>query len=1211
MNRITDNEENFRTYHWADCVVFRKTKETYGGLSNMASGYPINIDGCRILTSEALYQACRFPHMPDVQRLIIGQRSPMTAKMKSKPYRKDGRRDWDSVRVPIMRWCLRVKLIQNWDRFSRLLLETGQRLIVEESRKDDFWGAKPKDTDILEGQNVLGRLLMELREKLRSNPNSLHSIAPAPICDFLLFGKPVPVIHRPGAEAHPTLTETDICTFGLGPPDLFDTPTQARVRTEHTIEGPTRNQQRKKLIEVALPLEAINAASANEKMPGIGPHPRGVHLWWARRPLAACRAVLFCQLVDDPSSWPDRFPTEQAQDEERDRLFELIEQLVKWKNSTNEYVLNAARFEIARSIAWNRGEEPPAKANPTNVLAYLQEHAPPVYDPFCGGGSILLEAQRLGLRAFGSDLNPVAVLISKALVEIPPKFAGLPPINPARDPHKRWKDAQGLAEDVRHYGQWMRDEAEKRIGHLYPKVEVAEQAVREQPSLEPLKGQKLTVIAWLWARTVATPNPAAKGAHVPLVSSFMLSTKESKKAWVEPVIDASAPDGYRFVVRSGRIAKEDESKAKLGTKAGKAQDFLCTLTGTPIPRSYIQKEGKSDRLSERLMAIVAKGRRGRVYLSPGRDHEQIAVSAASSVAVDEARASFLSGSTPTRAMITGGVCSAYGLRTWGHLFTPRQLVALTTFSDLVSEAREKVLADARAAGLAQGPRLADGGTGAEAYADAVATYLGCVVDRSVDFNSSLVRWNPSNEKVMNTYARQALPMTWDFGEAGILSDVVGGFQPSCEFISKCILTAPANGSGEIEQIDATSNSYPVRPAVISTDPPYYNNICSAELSDFFYVWLRRSLRAVWPGIFATLLVPKADELVATPYRHGGREKAERFFEEGMGRALKAMERAVDPSVPLTIYYAFKQSEIAQEGIASTGWATFLQAIANAGFAIDGTWPIRTEQSARIISHGTNALASSIVLACRKRPENVSITTRAEFLKTLKRALPEALKLLQHGSIAPVDMAQASIGPGMAIFTRYAKVLEADDSPMTVKTALQLINAALDEFLSEQEAEYDPHTRFAITWFETHGMDPGPYGTAETLATARGVAVTGVAEAGILEARGGKVRLLRREEMPEDWDPATDPRLTVWECTQYLIRALRNEGESATGELLAHLGARGEVARDLAYRLYGICERKKWAEEGIAYNGLVVAWPEISKLAAQAGPAGPAEPELAL
>ncbi|SEO85336.1 DUF1156 domain-containing protein [Aquisalimonas asiatica] len=975
-----------------------------------------------------------------------------------------------------------------------------------------------------------------------------------------------------------------------------------------------QTNHRKKLIEVALPLEAINAASAREKSIRHG-HPSTLHLWWARRPLAACRAVLFGQLVDDPSAWPERFPTEEEQENERMRLFKLLggtkeagykDGLVAWESSTDERMLNSGRYEIARSVAWNLGEEPPTE--PTAVLEYIQEKAPPVYDPFCGGGSIPLEAQRLGLRAYGSDLNPVAVLISKALVEIPPKFAGQTPVNPdahdelQRSGHWNGKGAQGLAEDVRYYGQWMRDEAEKRIGHLYPRAEVTEEAVRQQPSLKPLLGQKLTVIAWLWARTVASPDPAARGAKVPLASSFMLSTKKGKKAWVEPVRDADAPDGYRFETRSGEIGKAEEAEKKSGTKAGRGANFTCVLTGTPIAGNHIKHEGSEGRIGARLIAIVAHGPKGRVYLPPEQEHEVVAASAEPEWAPE--------GELPDNPRWFSP--PDYGMPGYKDLFTRRQLVALTTFSDLVGEAREKVLQDARSAGLPEGSALTDGGAEAQAYADAVATYLAIGVDRASDFWNANATWESGGGFIAHLFTRQAIPMVWDFSEANPYSTSSGNWSDTAiGWIEKVLKALVPAGPGWIKNIDAADGVALAENALISTDPPYYDNIGYSDLSDFFYVWARRSLRQVWPNVFRTMLVPKKGELVASPYRHGNRETAEKFFRDGMGRALGNLIRVSADDSPTAIYYAFKQAEVEAEGVASTGWASFLQSVLEAGFIVDATLPVRTERAARSIGIGTNALASSIVLVCRKRPVEAKVTTRADFLKVLRRELPQALKLLQQGSIAPVDMAQASIGPGMAVFSRYEKVLEADDSPMSVKTALQLINAELDSFLSEQEAEFDAWTRFAVTWFETHTMQRASYGEAETLATARGVSVSGVEQAGIVESGGGRVRLIPRDELPSDWDPGDDDRPTVWESTQHLIRRLDEGGEDAAADLLARLGSLAEPARDLAYRLFGICERKGWAEEGRAYNGLVIVWPDLARKAAETRSEGPSQGQLEL
>jgi putative DNA methylase len=960
--------------------------------------------------------------------------------------------------------------------------------------------------------------------------------------------------------------------------------------------------RRKKLIEVSIPLEAINKASAHEKMPGIGPHPRGLHLWWARRPLVACRAVIFSQLVDDPSSWPERFPTEEDQKRERDRLHKLIELMVPWEASQEEHILNAARWEIARSVAWGLQEEPPSKADPQAVFVYLQSKAPPVYDPFCGGGSIPLEAQRLGLRAYGSDLNPVPVLISKAAVEIPPRFADRRPVNPNCDSHRRWKGAQGLAEDIRYYGRWMQAEAERRIGKLYPKAVLGD-------------GTSSSVIAWLWARTVASPDPMAKGAHVPLVSSYLLSTKRDAKAYVTVVRDPAEKDGWRFDVHVGTLTAEREKELRLGTKSGKAEAFVCALTGSPIDRAYIQAEGKANRLGLRLMAVVADGGRSRAYLPPDRLHEAAVDGLDADPDVVEARSTFLASETPTRAMITGGVCSAYGLATWGTLFTSRQLKALTTLSSLIEDARTQVLSDAQASGLKGGLPLCEGGSDAVAYADAISTYLAFAVDRVVDFNSSLVRWNPSNEKVMNTLARQALPMTFDFGEAAILNDVVGGFEPSCDFVSKCVLKVPGHGIAGIDQIDAPSNQYPVRPSILVTDPPYFDNIGYAVLADFFYVWLRRSLVNVWPSLFRRTSTPKEEELVATAHRHGGKENAEKFFMEGMSAALRAMHDASDAGSPATIYYAFKQTEIASEGLTSSGWASFLQAVANAGFVIDGTWPMRTEQSARLVGHGTNALASSIVLVCAKRGETAPVATRREFMTRLKREMPKALQKIKEAGVGPVDMAQSALGPGMGIFTSYAKVLEPDDSEMTVRTAIALINEVREEILGEEDSHYDPETRFCIDWFQVFGMENGKSGDAIGMANAYNLGLADLELAGVFYAKGGSARLLKRNELPDDWHPSTDKRLTHWECTQHLIRVLDAEdgGGVAAAKLVAAMNPDdAAAARALAYRLYDICEKKGWAQEAQAYNLLAEEFPHLEQAALDyEGERGPAQAALDL
>ncbi len=946
---------------------------------------------------------------------------------------------------------------------------------------------------------------------------------------------------------------------------------------------------RKKLIEVSLPLEAINKASAREKSIRHG-HPSTLHLWWARRPLAACRAVLFAQLVDDPSAWPEEYPTEADQERERKRLHGIIEEIVPWEATNDERILNRARFEIARSLARGRGDPAPPPNDAKAVLAYLAEHAPPVCDPFCGGGSIPLEAQRLGLRAQGSDLNPVAVLVSKATCEIPPKFAGLPPAHPERNPLGVWDGAQGLADDIRHYGRWMRDEAESRIGHLYPQVEVTADMAVERKDLEPYVGKQLTVIAWLWARTVASPDPMLRGAQVPLASSFVLSSKKGKEVIVVPEVDRGRGT-YRFWVKSGGVGPEELANRKLGTTAGKRRAFRCVISDSPISYDHIRSEGKAGRMGERLMATVAQGKAGRIYLNPSAEMERVA-----RLAESEWRPAHQLPSNP-RDFKTPN----YGLTTFADLFTDRQLVALTTFSDLVTEAREQVLADALAAGMdADAPRLADGGTGAAAYADAVATYLGLCVSRQANRSSSLNFWDPGGAKVQQVFARQALPMVWDYCEANPFSDSSGNYVGQVDYLAKVVAAAPgAAAQAAVIQQDAAEATPLLENALIATDPPYYDNIGYADLSDFFFVWQRLALREVWPGLFRRLLTPKNEELVATPYRHGSKEKAEAFFMQGIGKALVNMYASGADSLPVTMFYAFKQSEVAKEGLISAGWATFLQGLTDCGYMIDGTWPMRTELAGNLKKR-FNALASSIVLVCRKRPPDAPIVTRREFVARLRAELPSALEKIRAGGVGPVDMAQAALGPGMGVFTAASKVLEPDDTPMTVRSAIALINQVRDEISGEEAGGYDADTRFCIDWFDAFGMEAGKSGDAITMAQAYDIGVDALQHAGILSAQGGSARLLRRDELPEDWDPTTDRRLTDWECAQHLARVL----ESATGgiEAAARLYSkmppeRGEAARLLAYRLYDICERKSRTGEAQVWNMLAQEWPKLEETAA--------------
>lgn len=908
---------------------------------------------------------------------------------------------------------------------------------------------------------------------------------------------------------------------------------------------------KKKLIEVALPLEAINAESAREKSIRHG-HPSTLHLWWARRPLATARAVIWSSLVDDPSSHPEKFPTEEAQRQERERLFDILTRLVKWENSNDEEILAEAKAEILKSTDGN----PPA-----------------LLDPFAGGGAIPLEAQRLGLEAHAHDLNPVAVMINKAMIEIPPKFAGMRPVNPNAErqgsANAGWKGAAGLAEDVRYYGEWMKQEAYKRIGHLYPKVKVP----KEQG------GGEATVIAWIWARTVKCPNPAC-GCEMPLVRSFVLSKKKGKEAYIKPnFIDGK----FEYEVKNGKI-KEEGTVVRTGAH--------CLACGTSVSLEYVREEGQAQRIGAQMMAVVAEGNNGRIYLAP--DLEQI-----HAAKVDEPEDVPIS-DLPEKALSFR--VQVYGMKQHRQLFTNRQLTALTTFSELVGEAQQKAEADAVAAGMTNDHiALAEGGIGARAYGEAVGGYLAFVIDKMADYHSSICSWHSSKELIRNTFGRQAIPMTWDYAEANPFSASAGCCDNMVDWVNKVIALFPASKNGVGRQFDAQSDCG-LRNTMVSTDPPYYDNIGYADLSDYFYVWMRQSLKNTYPKLFRTMLVPKNEELIATPYRHDGSvEKARNFFEDGMYKTCCQIHTYAREDVPVTIYYAFKQSESESdeksgEKTASTGWETMLSAIIRSGFAITGTWPMRTEMANRSIASGANALASSIVLVCRKRPETAMSCTRRDFINALHREMRPALEKLQSANIAPVDLAQSAIGPGIGVFSRYKSVLESDGKPMTVRAALQIINQELDAYYNEQEGELDRESRFCVDMFSQYAFNNLKFGDADVLARAKNTSVQALAERGVMMAAKGEVRLLTREEIPEKVDSHEE---CIWLLTQQLARAMERGGVKECAQVVVELrGSNAENAKALAYRLYTICERKKWAQEGYAYNNLVVAWPDIQSMAAQ-------------
>ena len=927
-------------------------------------------------------------------------------------------------------------------------------------------------------------------------------------------------------------------------------------------------EQKKKLIEVALPLEAINAESAYEKLPGIGAHPRGLHQWWARRPFVTARAVIWSSLVDDPSAHPELFPSESAQSEERKRLFGILSRLSDWRNSNDITLLDEAKAEIIRSV----GDAP---------ISLL--------DPFAGGGAIPFEAQRLGIEAHAHDLNPVAVMINKAMIEIPQRFENLRPANP------QWRSSlgsttgdapkgiAGLAKDVQYYGEWINRKAIERIGHVYPKV--------KHPD-----GKETNAIAWIWARTAKCPNPAC-GCTIPLVGSYVLSKRKGHNSWIVPVKVGSH---FEF-----KVENADKLPKLPDPKKGRGACFVCPACGQVTLDEYIKNEGLAGRIGSQMMAVVTEAGRGRIYLPA--DYEQ-------TKAANVTRPTdYPDGAMPTNPRWFSP--PAFGMMNYGDLYSDRQLTVLTELIRLIDEVQVLVEKDAIEAGMENdGVVLAQGGKGAKAYSQAIGVYLAFALDRITAFSVSVSRWSNTNEKIMNCYARQALPMVWDYPEANILSDCVGGFLPSVNYIVECIntLNSTSARSGFAAQVDAQSDCG-MRNVIISTDPPYYDNVGYADLSDFYYVWLRAMLKDVFPDLFRTMLVPKADELVATPYRFEGNTKqAKQFFEDGMYQACCRMAEYARDDIPVTIYYAFKQSETetdenAKQQTASTGWETMLSAIIGAGFSITGTWPMRTEQSTRVLSNGTNALASSIVLVCRKRSEDARSVTRREFINALHREMRPALEKLQSANIAPVDLAQSAIGPGIGVFSRYKSVLEADGKPMSVRAALQIINQELDAFYNEQEGELDRESRFCVDLFNQYAFNTIKFGDADILARAKNTSVQALADRGVLQAAKGQVRLLTREEIPERVSATEE---CVWLLTQQLARAMEKGGVKECASIVMNLyGSNSENAKALAYRLYTICERKNWAQEGYAYNNLVVAWPDIQAMAADMAAATPIQLSL--
>ena len=889
----------------------------------------------------------------------------------------------------------------------------------------------------------------------------------------------------------------------------------------------------KKLIEVALPLETINKEASREKSIRQG-HPSTLHLWWARRPLAAARAVIWASIVNDPSSDLERFPTEESQNKERERLFNILEELVVWENSNNEELLQKARKEMVNSV---------------------NGQLPLLIDPFAGGGTIPLEGKRLGLTVKAQDLNPVAIMINKAMIEIPSMFSNCSPVNPSSNRLGRafgFSGANGLAEDVKYYGNWIWKEAKKRIGHLYPDISVPKE----------YGGGKATPVAWIWTRTVKCPNPAC-ACEMPLIKSFELS-KKNGGCFVEPIIKDRR---INYKVKTGKT----KLKGTVNRKGA-----ICLFCGGSVNLDYIRECGRKNQIGYQLLSIVVEGDRRKVYLPAEYDSSPAYIKRPEEY--PDSEIAYYPGCTN---------CKIYGMDRFSDLMTNRQLTAMVTMSDLVIEVKDKIDADIKSQGIEE----------KSGYAEAVKLYLAFGVDRLASRMTKVCLWNTTAETIEQPFGRQAIPMVWTFPEANVFSNSTGGWNSSLEWIPKVLENLYTSGeSATVVQADAMEfvNDTPV---LVSTDPPYYSNVPYADLADFFYVWMRKMLKTDFPTIFGTISTPKANELVAEKYRCGGDdEAAKRFFEEGMRKTFRNIIKYTSEDYPLTVYYAFKEIENDEDDtMASSGWETMLSGLISAGFMITGTWPIRTERTSGL-KNSLNALGTSIVLVCRKRPVGIGACTRRNYIIILKRELKTALRKLQSSNIAPVDLAQSAIGPGIEVFSRYEAVLEADGSPMSIRSALQIINQELDLYFNDQDEELDRESRFCIELYTQNEFNNIKFGEADLLARAKNTSVASLVSQGLISAQKGTVHLIDRSELSEK---INDHENSIWKLCQQLTYRMEKEGIEGCAKVICSLyGSNAERAKDLAYRLYTIAERKKWAQEAYAYNALVVAWPEIQSRAAE-------------
>ncbi len=877
-----------------------------------------------------------------------------------------------------------------------------------------------------------------------------------------------------------------------------------------------------KLIEVALPIEAISAACRREKERKTGTI-RNVHKWFAPMPGPAWRALLFAALVDDPGD-----------DETRQKLLDLIVKLVPPDGGPP----SAEALADARAL----------------IAEEMNGYLPTVLDPFCGGGSTLVEAQRLGLPTVGSDLNPVPALITRVLTELVPMVSGREPL--VGDPAELGKIAggplDGFLADLRHYGKRIRQHALEQIGQLYP----------ESPD-------GATVVAWLWARTVTCPNPAC-GAISPLIASFWLSKRSGANVWIEPT---ASPDRTRAHMK---IRKGASGNVPAGTV--KRTGAHCAVCSTPIPLSHVRSEGRNGRLGLQLTAVVTDSGGGRSYREPTPTDMRAAEIARPDDAPD----------VPIPEHALGFRVQLYGMQTFADLFTNRQLIALGAFADAVALVPDWVRENG----------------GDEIYGKAITSTLGLCVGKLAQSNSSQARWNvrsSGSSKAEPAFGRHTLSMVWDFAETNPFGESVGSWLGQIESVSGGLRSLSTNAPpSRVAAIDARgAGSLLSSPGLVATDPPYFGQIGYADLSDYFYVWLRRSLRDVLPDFFATVATPKRTELIAEPARHGGdRSAATNFFIEGFTETFGVLGNASHPDLPMLIVYAHRQEESNDGGLTATAWDAMLSAILQAGLRIAGTWPIHGAREARQISIGTNSLASYVVLVCRPQLADAQVGDLQSFLSVLRAELPRAIEKVKQAAISAIDLGQAAIGPGMAIFSRFAYVVDpATGKRMTVHRALELINQVRAEAIDDFAGALSPETRWAMNWFRDYGFNEADFGQAEKLFTQMNTSLDQLKAAGVADSRRGKVRLLRRNELPTSWDPEADGRRLEWETLLHLVKRHEEGGEEAAGALLRRVEDDAEAVNNLAYWLVDKCQFTQ-GPEVLAFDDLITSWPRITEIAAR-------------